>query len=313
MKCGIKLTVDFTFKLTFGTEENKHILKHLINSVLADVLPSPITSITLLNPYGRQHRTKSKLTIFDIKARDDEGREYIIEVQLFKHANFPERLFYYGAKEYAGQLQEGDDYSNLKPIFVICITEASLFENGIKAHSRFRLVDESQGLTLTPTFEIHIIELNKFPLELADLKTDEERWIYFIRNAEEYDSESLPEALSVVPEIQDASGVLTMVAHSPVEREEYEAELKAKRDENARLKYAIESGRSLGLYEGQLNEARKTLFDLGQLFIGPLSEAQRSAIESEENLESLREWILRMHRSRSWDEILSSQPCASQN
>lgn len=309
MRCGIKLTVDYAFKRTFGTEENRNVLMHLLNSILAESLTSPIAEITLLNPFSGKSQPDDKQSIFDIKARDQLGREFIVEVQLYEQRYLPERLVFYWAKEYAGQLAEGDDYKLLKPVFVICITEITLFEAATKAHSRFQLVDASQSLTLTPHLEVHVIELEKFSLELDDLCDDEDRWLYFLRNSEDYDSSSLPTSLAAVPEIQQATGTLTMVAHTPTERELYEAELKALRDERSRLSTAfdkgVESGRLEGRRSGEIAACQENLVQLGELIVGPLTATQRQRILETDNLDQLKEFLSRIAATRSWDEILN--------
>lgn len=313
MKCGIKLTVDYAFKRTFGTEENRNVLKHLLNSILARSLTSPIAEITVLNPFSGKVSADDKLSIFDIKARDEIGREFIVEVQLYDHENLRERLVYYWAKEYSGQLQEGDNYDVLKPVFVICIAETTLFRETTKAHSRFQLIDTSQNLTLTSHLEVHVIELQKFSRDLEELEDDEERWLYFLRNAEDYDSESLPQPLAIVPEIIQATGTLTMVAHSPAEREIYEAKLKAQRDERSRIATAINRGLAEGRTEGRLVQARAMLLRLGQRFIGPLTPQEQARVEAINEVELLEEYALRVPSSESWNQLLGDVSASASN
>ncbi len=315
MGCGIKLTVDFAFKRTFGTEENRNVLMHLLNSLLKRSLKAPITEITILNPASSKQQSDDKLTVFDIKARDADGREFIIEVQLFPHKNLAERLLYYGAKEYADQLVEGETYQELKPVYVICITAATLILKGTAPHSRFQIADLTQQLTLTDQFEIHVVELSKFTRGLDELKNDEERWTFFIQNSEEYDSNSLPQPLAIVPEICQAAGTLTMVAHSPTERAEYEDRLKAQRDESSRIAFARDEGRLEGRLEGrvegELAGRRALVIELGQLLMGPLSSQQRDRIDGISELRLLEQLTQRMGVGQSWEQVLAQLQSAS--
>lgn len=318
MGCGIKLTVDYAFKRTFGTEENRNVLRHLLNSLLQTSLKAPITEIAVLNPTTDKTRADDKLTIFDIKARDADGREFIIEVQLYPHKNFAERLVYYGAKEYSSQLVEGESYHQLKPVYVICITEATLFSGGSTPHSRFRLVDIDQRLTLTEQFEIHVVELPKFTRSVDQLLNDEERWTYFIQNSEAYDSDSLPQPLAIVPEICQAAEILTMVAHSPAEKAEYEDRLKAQRDEISRIAFALDEGLARGRLEGRLEghleglaKGRAWIVRVGQLVMGPLSSQQRNQIESLTDLDVLDEIMTRIAPGQSWERVLEPLQSAS--
>ncbi len=108
-----------------------------------------------------------------------------------------------------------------------------------------------------------------------------------------------------------------MVAHTPTEREIYEANLKALRDERSRLKTAINQGRTEGriegriegrlegLLEGQIAESRTTLLQLGQLLMGPATPQERQRVESIADHETLQRCVMRLHPSRSWNEILN--------
>jgi hypothetical protein len=66
--------VDYAFKRVFGMERNRDILIHLLNAILARALGRPIVSIEILNPFSSKDALDDKLSILDIKARDQSGR-----------------------------------------------------------------------------------------------------------------------------------------------------------------------------------------------------------------------------------------------
>lgn len=78
MPLGIRPTIDMAFKKTFGTPENKLCLISLLNSILD--LESPITDVTIENPYNLQDFESDKLSILDVKAVDQSGTIYDIEI-----------------------------------------------------------------------------------------------------------------------------------------------------------------------------------------------------------------------------------------
>jgi cell fate (sporulation/competence/biofilm development) regulator YlbF (YheA/YmcA/DUF963 family) len=83
-----------------------------------------------------------------------------------------------------------------------------------------------------------------------------ERWAFLLLNADRIDADELRRLLPE-PEFHDALGVLEMITQSPETRELYEARLKIKRDEEARLDYARTEGIAEGRVEGeQLGLAR---------------------------------------------------------
>ena len=78
--------VDFAFKKIFGVIENKDILIHFINSVIKKKIP--IKRIHLCNPFNDKEHIRDKLSVLDIKALDEEGELYNIEMQITRQAFF---------------------------------------------------------------------------------------------------------------------------------------------------------------------------------------------------------------------------------
>jgi hypothetical protein len=82
MKHNIDPKVDCVFKALLGKEENSNLLVHFLNAVLGAELSEPIVSVVIINPYNDKEFLDDKLTIVDVKANDQSGRIYQIEVQL---------------------------------------------------------------------------------------------------------------------------------------------------------------------------------------------------------------------------------------
>jgi len=169
------------------------------------------------------------MSILDVKARDESEWIYDLEMQMLVLAALSPRTLYYWAKSYAEQLSAGEDYTRLRRTISICFVNGVVFREWPEYHTCFRLLDPSGELCLTEDLEIHIIELPKFRKTLAELETDLDFWLYFLKNGEELDADALPAELDR-GEIRKAMGVLKMLAQSDMERELYEGRLKAKRD-----------------------------------------------------------------------------------
>ena len=71
-------TVDFAFKLMLGSPEHTGVTVHFLNSVL-DSGPR-ITQATILNPFLGKETADDKLSVLDIKAKDELGRYLNIEM-----------------------------------------------------------------------------------------------------------------------------------------------------------------------------------------------------------------------------------------
>jgi predicted transposase/invertase (TIGR01784 family) len=188
-----------------------------------------LVEVELLNPYSEKMTLDDKVSILDIKARDDQGRLYNLEMQMLATAALVQRLLFYWSRVYSQQLSEGDDYTRLRPTISICFVNGALFADRPEHHTLFRLLDATGQVCLTDDLVVHAIELPKFTRTLAELRTPLDFWLYFLKNGGELDADALPDALNR-PDQQKAMGVLKMLAQSDVERELYEGRLKAKRD-----------------------------------------------------------------------------------
>jgi predicted transposase/invertase (TIGR01784 family) len=73
------------FKRLFGLERNLPVLKHVLNAVLEGWHPVPVTHLDLLNPFNEKETTDDKLSIVDLKARDQEGRHFNVEMQMLSN------------------------------------------------------------------------------------------------------------------------------------------------------------------------------------------------------------------------------------
>jgi predicted transposase/invertase (TIGR01784 family) len=119
MPIGIKPTVDFAFKKTFGSDLNKPALISLLNAVLC--LRDLIVDVTIANPYNLQDFLDDKLSILDINAVDATGSIYNVEMQLSTFGGLVQRFVFYGCENYVGQIKSGDDYSELRGYIGFCM------------------------------------------------------------------------------------------------------------------------------------------------------------------------------------------------
>ena len=159
---GISLLIDFAFKLAFGDEKWVGPLISLLNAILRPKVP--IVHVVILNPFSLQEIEDGKLSILDIKAQDANGAVYNIEMQLSLTEALPQRMTYYGCTLYSQQLEKGDSYAELSPVYVICLLEDTLRKESSAKHHRFRLHHSQTELSLDDTMEIHFLELPKYNL-----------------------------------------------------------------------------------------------------------------------------------------------------
>jgi len=249
MILGIDPKVDYAFKYLLGRESTKSILIDVLHSVLSPPPGQKIVDIELLNPFNLQEAMDDKLSILDIKARDQSGRQFNVEMQMLPYADYQKRVVYYSARLHKDQLNVGQDYGLICQTISISFLNHLLFPEVPDYHLRFRLLEDTHHFAMTDDLEFHILELPKFNKGLDELKTGLDIWLYFLRNAERIDVAALPEALAQ-PGIVKAVEILKMLTQSDIEREKYEARLKYQLDEHSLITGATRAAMREGMREG---------------------------------------------------------------
>ncbi len=251
MLIGIRPINDFAFKKTFGSPENKLALISLLNSILG--LPKPIVDVTIENPYSLQDFKDDKLSILDVKAIDQDGAIYDVEMQLSFFSGLIQRIVFYGCEIYTDQLRSGDDYALLKPAYSICLLDGVLWQDSKKVHHAFRFTDLESRRILNDTLEIHTIELGRYHLEEKDLATASllDCWLYWLLRAHKYEPEEL---LKLFPQeaIRQATQTITQIAQVTEDKAMYDSREKAIRDQQWLLNASRREGFTEGKIEGEI-------------------------------------------------------------
>jgi predicted transposase/invertase (TIGR01784 family) len=228
MKSGIVPTVDYVFKRLCGDEDNALILVDQLNAIIGFPATKAVSGVTLLNPYVPKDYAEGKVPILDVRARDDLGRQYLMEMQRFLQAAFAKRGLYYWAGGHADQLFRGERYEMIQPTYLICWLGEMLIPDEAYYH-RFQVYDAEHGVLLCKDLEIHLLELSKFNLAVEEVKTAQERWAYFYKHGAELDLEALPATLDF-PVIRKALEVLMRISQDELERQRYLERQRAERD-----------------------------------------------------------------------------------
>ena len=258
MPIGIDPTVDYAFKRVFGRQENEESLCSLLNAVLRRPVGERIESVVILNPFLPLEAFDDKLSVLDIKARDESGRMFNIEMQIRLHHALRERVLFYWAKLYTEQLTEGDDYAELRPTISVLVVDDILFPELAGPHHRFRLCEESRGILFSDQIELHVLELPKFDKPLPDLTDDLDKWLFFLRHAATLDINHWPVELANSP-WQRAGKELTMLAQTEIEREKYEARRKGQLDYTSDMRAERRIGRAEGRAEATIRLLQRIL------------------------------------------------------
>jgi predicted transposase/invertase (TIGR01784 family) len=295
--------IDYAFKFLLGNEANVSILIALLNAILK--LAVPIVHAEILNPFTQPMAIDEKLCILDVRARDQIGRIFNIEMQMSATPSLQQRLLYYSSKVYTDQLPRGTDYELLKPTICICFLNGVLYSKVPGYHLEFQLVDTEAGVKLTDDLTIHLIELPKFRLSAEDITTAEDAWIYFLKNAERMDHEALPGPLNTA-EMRRAGEALMTLTEIDTHKHFYEDRIKAMRDERMwrldGLREGREAGREEGQREGREEGQRELLLLLLRERFGELPAELEARVKSA-TAANCTEMVGRVARAASLDDL----------
>lgn len=219
MKHRIDPKIDCVFKALLGSEENRNLLVHFLNAVLAPDLQAPVADVEILNPYNEREFIDDKLSIVDVKARDTAGRLFQVEIQLVRYGHLPARILYSWADLYSQQLQSGDAYDQLQPTYCIWLLDDTLLTaDGDYAH-HYTLRDD-RGQTLLDHGGIWLFEIEKFPAQ--PVATEAQRWLRFLKEGEQLDDGRLPDWMST-HEMEQAMNTLRKFSEKERDYHEYQA------------------------------------------------------------------------------------------
>ena len=250
--------VDIAFKKIFGVEENKDLLISLINSIVGT--EDQVSEVTLLNPYNPKNFKSDKLSILDIKATNQDGKRFNIEIQISDEADYDKRALYYWAKIYTEQLKVAEDYSQLSKAIGIHILNFTSIPEVKKYHNVFHITEKETGLLYFRDLELHTIELKKFSNNsnekltdiVAKVKNVLDMWLAFLTRNDLLTLDNLPKELND-PNLKKAINVLSVMNFTPEEREAYENHRKWLMIEANTLRKYEQKGREEGI---QIGEAR---------------------------------------------------------
>ncbi|MBW9158414.1 MULTISPECIES: Rpn family recombination-promoting nuclease/putative transposase [Clostridium] len=239
--CRLNPKIDLVFKKLFGSEENKDILIAFINSVLSE--DQQIVNVELRNPYNIASYFKGKMSTIDIKAVDEDGKWYDIEMQIAEQGAYDKRAFYYWSKAFSEQIESGEQYAELKKTIGIHILDFNLeqLECEEDYHSTIKPYIEKSKNQFSDLFELHFIELNKFKKDYNEIKTAMDRWTAFLSKAHQFDKEHIPKELAEDKAVKKAVEQLDIMYMSKEEREVYEYERKARMNYKEEMRTVLEN------------------------------------------------------------------------
>ena len=245
---------DLAFKSIFGQKKNQEILIAMLNAVLKGQLHKPVKKVAFLKTVQAPTIASKKQSIVDVLCEDQDGCQYIIEMQISGGKNFEKRAQYYAAKTYSSQLSIGESYQDLKQVIFLAFTDYVAFPGNAHYKNEHVILNKKTKQQELKDFSFTFVELPKFAQQLKKPiheLTLEEKFYYFLDKAPSMTPKELKQLVGTDVVIQKAFDVLDRFYWTPTQLASYENVEKINRDYVNSMEGAKEKGIEEGMKKGK--------------------------------------------------------------
>ena len=240
---------DLTFKRVFG--EHKHLCMSLLNSMLP--LERPIVSIEYQTGELVPEIPALRNSIVDVRCTDVDGRQFIVEMQMFWTESFKSRVLLNASKAYVKQLDKAAKIKLLRPVYALSFVN-EVFERSPEMQNEYyhhyKIVNIKDTGKQIEGLEFVFIELPKFKPQNRAEKKLHELWLRFLTEINEWTKEA-PKELLENEDTREAVSYMERAAYTIEQLDTYD---KWKIDiltERSIIDDALEKGEAIGVRKGE--------------------------------------------------------------
>ncbi|MDR2690916.1 MAG: Rpn family recombination-promoting nuclease/putative transposase, partial [Dysgonamonadaceae bacterium] len=243
-------------------------------------------------------------SIVDVRCTDSDGRQFIVEMQMYWTESFKSRVLLNASKAYVMQLNKAEKYELLQPVYALSFVN-EIFEKSPEMQNEYyhhyKIVNIKNTQKQIKGLEFVFIELPKFRPQSHGEKKLHELWLRFLTEINERTRE-VPQELLENGDIREAVQYMEISAYTKEQLFTYDkfrdgimtersvisdAWHKGLEDgEEIGLQKGLQEGRKEGLQEGRkegLQEGRKEIaFNLLQMGISPEDIMQSTGLTEDE-------------------------------
>lgn len=264
---------DVTFKKVFG--EHKELLISFLNALLPLNEENYIVSLEYLQPELVPINPDKKDTIADVRCKDKDGRQFIVEMQMYWTNAFIKRALFNTCKAYALPAGKGVKYTDLKPIYTLSLVNDIAFPKLTDYYHCYKLTETDQTEYTIDDILMVFIELPKFSPKTFTGKKMQLLWLRYLTEIDEQ-TRQVDAALLEDKDVNKALELVQESAYTDAELYAIDKYWDAVSRERTSLAEKYEKGLQQGREEGReesLIETARKLKDMGILSISQISQA----------------------------------------
>ena len=277
---------DLTFKLVFG--EHPDLVMSLLNALLPLDNDGQITSVEYATPQMIPENPGKKDSVVDVRCTDQQGRQFIVEMQMYWNQYFQKRVLLNASKAIVKQLGTSEDYRLLQPVYCLNLVNDVGFRSDEFYHD-YAIVNVADSDRIIEGLRLVFVELPKFKPKTIQEKKMAVLWLRFLTEigektaeapAELLENEQTRKALSIVEKSAMTEGQL--YAYEKFWDAVINEEVLIEGGYNKGMAEGMEKGRA----EGEANERMKNARSLKENGV-PLDVIAKSLGLTQEEVDKL--------------------------
>src|SRR3990167_11501288 len=210
---------DVVFKKIFS--EHPHLLISFLNAVLPLTPAQHILTVEYLPSELVPRIPGFKSTIVDVRCTDKQGRLFIVEMQIQWTTGFMQRMLFNASKAYIKQLNAGEEYHLLKPVYGLALLASEFDPTPNDWYHHYKIVNVQKPASEIKDLQLIFVELPKFKTKNYNQKKLQILWLRFMSELDQTTTAVASELLAV-PEIKEAVSITEQAAYSPAELDAYD-------------------------------------------------------------------------------------------
>jgi predicted transposase/invertase (TIGR01784 family) len=211
---------DVTFKKVFG--EHKNLIISFLNALLPLDEGKQIESIEYLPPEMVPRTPINKNTSVDVRCEETGGRKFIVEMQMEWTTAFKQRVLLNASKAYVKQLDKGDEYELLQPVYSLNLVNATFEPDMDEYYHYYRLVHYLHSDKVLEGLHLVFVELPKFKAKNLTEKKMQVLWLRFLTEIGHDGADEVSQDLLDNPQTGQALEIVRESAYSPAEMDAYD-------------------------------------------------------------------------------------------
>lgn len=210
---------DLTFKRVFG--EHPDLVMSLLNALLPLTADQEITDIEYLPSEMVPENPLRKNSIVDVRCKDKQGRQFIVEMQMIWSPEFKQRVLFNASKAYVRQMNIGEQYELLQPVYSLNLVN-EIFEPELEGYyHHYQMIHVENSDKVIDGLQLIFVELPKFTPHSYAEKKMQVLWLRYLTEIND-NTREVPEELMANPEVKKAVDALEVSAFTDAQLAGYE-------------------------------------------------------------------------------------------